>query len=101
MRMGLILPIWNFQNSTRPLKYRLSTPTSGETPGEEKFSLHQKLRLEISGGSLGVKPAIQAHLGVENPEKHTFEQNCPKSDATVKVKTMFKLKCSKTISSMN
>ena len=42
------------------------------------------LPLEISGGPLGVKPAIQAHLGVENIEKHTFGQNCPKSDATVK-----------------
>ena len=42
------------------------------------------MRLEISGGPLGVKPAIQAHLGVENIERHTFGQNCPKSDATVK-----------------
>ena len=49
----------------------------------KKFLLLQKLRLEISWGPLGVKPAIQAHLGVENPEKHTFGQNCPKSDATV------------------
>ena len=50
----------------------------------KKILFHQKLRLQISGGPLGVKPAIQAHLGVEIPEKHTFGQNCQKSDATVK-----------------
>ena len=68
-----------FQNSPRPLKYRISTPTSGGTSDEKKIFkkllLHQTLRLEISGGPLRVKPAIQAHLGVENPEKHTFVQN--------------------------
>ena len=46
------------------------------------FLLHQKLRLEI-----------RAHLVVENPEKHTFGQNCPKSDATVKI--FFLGKCEK------
>ena len=51
----------------------------------KKFLLHQKLRLEISGGPLGVKKSILAHLVVENPEKHTFGQNCPKYDATVKM----------------
>ena len=34
-------------------------------------------------GPFGVELAIQAHLGVENPEKHTFGQNGPESDATV------------------
>ena len=42
------------------------------------------IMIEISWGPLGDKPAIQAHLGVANPEKHTFGQNCPKYDATVK-----------------
>ena len=58
-----------------------------EHPAKKNFKkilLHQKLRLEISGGPLGAKPAIQAHLGVENLEKLTFGQTSPKSDATVK-----------------
>ena len=49
----------------------------------KKFLLHQKLRLEISGGPLRVKTSILAHLVVGNTEKHTFGQNCPKYDATV------------------
>ena len=58
-----------------------------EHPAKKKqiFFIAAKVALEISGGPLGVKPAIQAHLGVENPETHTFGQNCPKYDATVKV----------------
>ena len=43
-------------------------------PGTDQIA---RLRLEISWGPLRVKPAIQAHLGVENPGKHTFGQNCP------------------------
>ena len=39
------------------------------------------MRLEISGGPLGVKLRIQGHLGVG---KHPLGQNCPKADATVK-----------------
>ena len=42
------------------------------------------MRLEISGGPLGVKFRIQGHLGVEKGEKHPLGQNCPKADATVK-----------------
>ena len=34
-------------------------------------------------GTFGVKPAIQAHPGIENPGKDTFGQNCPKSDVNV------------------
>ena len=40
------------------------------------------MRLEISGGPLGVKFRIQGHLGVEKGEKHPLGQNCPKADAT-------------------
>ena len=43
------------------------------------------MRLEISGGPLGVKFRIQGHLGVGKGEKHPLGQNCPKADATVKV----------------
>ena len=41
------------------------------------------MRLEISGGPLGVKFGIQGHLGVGKGEKHPLGQNCPKADATV------------------
>ena len=41
------------------------------------------MRLEISGGPLGVKFRIQGHLGVGKGEKHPLGQNCPKADATV------------------
>ena len=40
------------------------------------------MRLEISGGPLGVKFRIQGHLGVGKGEKHPLGQNCPKADAT-------------------
>ena len=50
----------------------------------KKFLLAQKMRLEISGGPLGVKFRIQGHLGVGKAEKHPLGQNCPKADATVK-----------------
>ena len=43
------------------------------------------MRLEISGGPLGVKFRIQGHLGVGKGEKHPLGQNCPKADATVKL----------------
>ena len=43
------------------------------------------MRLEISGGPLGVKFRIQGHLGVGKGEKHPLGQNCPKADATVNV----------------
>ena len=80
------LSVKNRQKSAKIAFYKsFSLPV--ETPAKKKiknFLLHQNLRLEISWGPLGVKQAIQAHLGVENPEKHTFEQNCPKYDATVK-----------------
>ena len=36
----------------------------------QKFLLAQKMRLEISGGPLGVKFRIQGHLGVGKGEKH-------------------------------
>ena len=42
------------------------------------------MRLEISGGPLGVKLRIQGHLGVGKGEKHPLGQNCPKVDATIK-----------------
>ena len=42
------------------------------------------MRLEISGGPLGVKFRIQGHLGVGKAEKHPLGQHCPKADATVK-----------------
>ena len=45
------------------------------------------MRLEISGGPLGVKFRIQGHLGVGKGQKHPFEQNCPKADATIKLFT--------------
>ena len=41
------------------------------------------MRLEISGGPLGVKFRIQGHLGVGKGEKHPLGQNCPKADATI------------------
>ena len=41
------------------------------------------MRLEISGGSLGVKFRIRGHLGVGKGEKHPLGQNCPKADATI------------------
>ena len=44
------------------------------------------MRLEISGGPLGVKFRIQGHLGVGKGEKHPLGQNCPKADATVKIR---------------
>jgi len=43
------------------------------------------MRLEISGGPLGVKFRIQGHLGVGKGEKHPLGQNCPKADATIKL----------------
>ena len=46
------------------------------------------MRLEISGGPLGVKFRIQGHLGVGKGEKHPLGQNCPKADATVKMRTI-------------
>ena len=45
------------------------------------------MRLEISGGPLGVKFRIQGHLGVGKGEKHPLGQNCPKADATVNMST--------------
>ena len=45
------------------------------------------MRLEISGGPLGVKFRIQGHLGVGKGEKHPLGQNCPKADATIKLST--------------
>ena len=47
------------------------------------------MRLEISGGPLGVKFRIQGHLGVGKGEKHPLGQNCPKADATIKKKIDF------------
>ena len=41
------------------------------------------MRLEISGGPLGVKFKIQGHLGAGKGEKHALGQNCPKPDATI------------------
>ena len=41
------------------------------------------MRLEISGGPLGVKFGLQGHLGVGKGEKHPLGQNCPKADATI------------------
>ena len=43
------------------------------------------MRLEISGGPLGVKFRIQGHLGVGKGEKHPLGQNCPKAGATIKI----------------
>ena len=51
----------------------------------KNFLLAQKMRLEISGGPLGVKFRIQGHLGVGKGEKHPLGQNCPKADATVNI----------------
>ena len=51
----------------------------------KKFLLAQKMRLEISGGPLGVKFRIQGHLGVGKGEKHPLGQNCPKADAAIKL----------------
>ena len=42
------------------------------------------MRLEISGGPLGVKFGLQGHLGVGKGEKTPLGQNCPKADATIK-----------------
>ena len=42
------------------------------------------MRLEISGGPLGVKFRVQGYLGVGKGEKHPLGQNCPKADATIK-----------------
>ena len=63
-----------------------ANPLTVKNPEKKIFEKsHQKLRLEISGGPLKVKTSISAHLVVENPEKHTFGQNCPKYDATVNI----------------
>ena len=43
------------------------------------------MRLEISGGPLGVKFRIQGHLGVGKGEKHPLGQHCPKADETIKL----------------
>ena len=43
------------------------------------------MRLEISGGPLGVKFGLRGHLGFEKGEKHPLGQNCPKADATDKL----------------
>ena len=48
------------------------------------FFLAQKMRLEISGGPLGVKFGLRGHLGAGKGEKHPLGQNCPKADATIK-----------------
>ena len=50
------------------------------------FLLAQKMRLEISGGPLGVRFRIQGHLGVGKGEKHPFGENCPKADATINMR---------------
>ena len=49
----------------------------------KNFLLGKKMRLEISGGPLGVKFKIQGHLGAGKGEKHALGQNCPKPDATI------------------
>ena len=50
----------------------------------QNLLLAQKMRLEISGGPLGIKFRIQGKLGVGKGEKHPLGQNCPKADATIK-----------------
>ena len=42
------------------------------------------MRLEISGGHLGIKFRIQGQLGVGKGEKHPLGQNCQKADAIIK-----------------
>ena len=86
---NLIIWGWTlyFYNSARSIKYPIFLVTSGETSGEKKFQnffIASKSASWNFRGTLGVKKSILAHSVVENPEKHTFGQNCPKYDATVK-----------------
>ena len=83
----MIRMIIELEQRRQPKNFAKFPSTSGKSAAENflfrKFLLAQKMRLEISGGPLGVKFRIQGHLGVGKGEKHPLGQNCPKADATI------------------